>query len=259
MEPISIPIEEVMRFLVVLMRVSGIMLLAPLFSSHSIPFSVRTAFALILSLTMTPLLPLSALPAGLTLGNIAGLVFSEVLIGAFLGFAAACVFAGLQFAGQIISFQLGFSVINVIDPQTQVETSVFSFFQNYIGILFFLLMNGHHWFLMAIDESFRSLPVGGIQISGPFIEHLVRLSADILVIGVRIAGPILAVTIITDVVIGVLGRAAPQIHLLIVGMPLKLLVGFGCLSFSFYFLPRYLETIYSSLYRTLFSLLHAMI
>ena len=101
--------------------------------------------------------------------------------------------------------------------------------------------------------------MGGIQISGPFIEHLVRLSADILVIGVRIAGPILAVTIITDVVIGVLGRAAPQIHLLIVGMPLKLLVGFGCLSFSFYFLPRYLETIYSSLYRTLFSLLHAMI
>ena len=257
MEPISIPIEEVMRFLVVLMRVSGIMLLAPLFSSHSIPVPIRTAFAVILSLTMTPLLPLSALPQFEPRQH-SRPGFSEVFIGCSSGLPPR-VSSGLQFAGQIISFQLGFSVINVIDPQTQVETSVFSFFQNYIGILFFLLMNGHHWFLMAIDESFRSLPVGGMQISGPFIEHLVRLSAEILVIGVRIAGPILAVTIITDVVIGVLGRAAPQIHLLIVGMPVKLLVGFGCLSFSFYFLPRYLETIYSSLHRTLFSLLHAMI
>jgi hypothetical protein len=92
-----------------------------------------------------------------------------------------CVFAGFQFAGQIVSFQLGFSVINVIDPQTQVESSVFSFLQNYLGLLFFLLINGHHWFLLAINQSFSLLPVGGAHIQAPLIEYLIRLSAELLI------------------------------------------------------------------------------
>ena len=254
MAPIIFSTAEIVRFLIVLMRVSGIMLMAPLFSSQSIPIYVRIAFTLVISLVLAPSMPPAMVPVGLDLGNIAGLVLSEILFGALLGFAAACVFGGFQFAGQVISFQLGFSLINVIDPQTQVESSVFSFLQNYIGLLFFLLINGHHWFLLAVHESFTLLPVGGGHLPAPLAQHLVHLSAELLVIGVRIAGPVIAVSVITDVVMGVLGRAAPQINIIIVGMPLKTLIGFGCMSFSFYFLPRYLEGIYSSLYRTLFSL-----
>ena len=256
MTPIYFSTAEIIRFLIVLLRVSGIMLMAPLFSSQSIPVYIRIAFSLVISLVLAPSMPLKMVPPGMELGDVAGLFLGEILFGVLLGFAAACVFGGLQFAGQVISFQLGFSLINIIDPQTEVESSVFSFLQNYIGLLFFLLINGHHWFLLAIHQSFTLLPVGGGQLHAPLIESLVRLSAELLVIGVRIAGPVIAVSVITDVVMGVLGRAAPQINIIIVGMPVKTLVGFGCLSFSFYFLPRYLEGIYSTLYRTLFSLVH---
>ena len=93
---------------------------------------------------------------------------------------------------------------------------------------------------------------------GSILAWILELSAQILVIGLRIAGPVIVVTVIADIVLGIMGRAAPQIQIIIVGMPFKILVGFGCLSFSFYFLPRYLEGIYSSLYKTLFSLVHAM-
>jgi flagellar biosynthetic protein FliR len=258
MTPILFSTAEIIRFLIVLLRVSGIMVLAPLFSSQSIPIPMRVAFSLVVSLVLAPSLPLKAVPSDLNLSTVLAVFPGEILFSVLLGFAAMCVFAGFQFAGQIVSFQLGFSVINVIDPQTQVESSVFSFLQNYLGLLFFLLINGHHWFLLAINQSFSSLPVGGAHIQGPLVDYLIRLSAELLVIGVRIAGPVIAVTVITDVVMGVLGRAAPQIHILIVGMPLKTLVGFGCLSFSFYFLPRYLEGIYSGLYRTLFSLAHTI-
>jgi flagellar biosynthesis protein FliR len=179
-----------------------------------------------------------------------------MVIGLILGFAAMCVMAGLQFAGQIVSFQLGFSVINAIDPQSGVESPVFSLLYNYIGLFFFLMVDGHHWFLQAINDSFGFLSIGGIQIHGPLAGQIVGWTARILGIGIRIAGPIIAVTVITDVLMGIISRTAPQINILIVGMPLKLLVGFGCMSFSLYFLPRYLGSVYSVLSQTLFALVH---
>jgi flagellar biosynthesis protein FliR len=258
MSPILLSSTEIFRFVIVLLRISGLMLFAPLFSSQTIPMMIRAAFVLVTALILAPSLPLSAVPAELSLSVVAGLVASEILSGVLLGFAASCVFAGLQYAGQIISFQLGFALINQIDPQTNVESPVFSFIQNYVGLLFFMLINGHHWFLLAVNQSFTTLPVGGVHLQLPVIEHLVALSSQIFVIGLRIAGPVIAVAAITDIILGIIGRAAPQIQILIVGMPLKLLVGFGCLSFSFYFLPRLLENVFSMLYRALFSLVHAM-
>lgn len=258
MEPFLISTPEIIRFVIALLRVSGIMLFAPFFSNQAVPVQIRAAFALVIAYVLAPSLPFSAIPNDLDLSSITGLVAGEILSGILLGFAASCVFAGLQFAGQIISFQLGFSLINQFDPQTNVEAPVFSFLHNYVGLLFFLLINGHHWFLLAISESFGPLPVGGFQIHGSVLAWILELSAQVLVIGLRIAGPVIAVTTIVDVVLGIIGRAAPQIQILIVGMPLKILVGFGSLSFSFYFLPRYLASIYSTLYKTLFSLVHAM-
>jgi len=258
MAPILFSTAEIVRFLIVLLRISGIMLLAPFFSSQTIPSQVRVVFALVTSFVLAPSLPLRSVPADLNLTNMVTLFPSEILIGVLLGFAAMCVFAGFQFAGQVISFQLGFSFVNVIDPQTQVESSVFSFLQNYIGLLFFLLINGHHWFLLAVNQSFTTLPVGGAILSASVMHYTIRLTADLLVIGLRIAGPVLAVSVVTDVVMGVVGRTAPQINILIVGMPLKTLIGFGCLSFSFYFLPRYLEGVYTTLHQTLFSLVRVI-
>lgn len=258
MAPIYFSTTEIVAFMIVLLRLSGIMMFAPFFSNYSVPMMIRALFALVTAFVLAPSLPIRSVPTELGLSSIVGVATGEILSGILLGLAAACIFAGFQFAGQVISLQLGFSLINQIDPQTNVEAPVFSFIQNYIGLLFFLLINGHHWFLLAINESFGALPVGGLQIQGPVIQWLVYLSSQIFVIGLRIAGPILIVSIIADVVMGIIGRAAPQIHILIVSMPLKILVGFGCLSFSFYFLPRYLESVYSMLFKTLFSLVRVM-
>jgi flagellar biosynthetic protein FliR len=259
MTPILISTAEIIRFVIVLLRISGIMVFAPFFSNQSLPVQVRIAFSLVAAFVLVPLLPLKGLPVEFGLGNIAALCANEILLGIVLGFAAMCVFAGLQLAGKIISFQMGFSLINLIDPQTNVEVPVFSFLQNYIGLLFFLLINGHHWFLLAVSESFGALPVGGMRIQAPLVEYMVRLSGHAFVIGLRIAGPIIAVSVITDVVMGIIARAAPQIHIIIVGLPLQVLVGFVCLSFSFYFLPRYLGEVYSALFNTLFLLVRTMV
>jgi len=258
MTPVIISTTEVIRFSVVLFRIAGIMGFAPFFSSGTISFQIRAVFSLVTALLLAPNLTLEALPTVSSISDIAVILFSELLLGLVLGLAASFVFAGIQLAGQLISFQLGFSLINVIDPQSEVEAPAFSSFHNYIAILFFLLLNGHHWFFLAVNESFGYLPAGGGQIRGPLVAHMIHLSSQVLSVGLKIAAPVVAVMIVTDIVLGVIGRAAPQVNVLIQGMPLRVLVGLSCLSISFYFLPRFLSYTYLSLYRAIFALLHTM-
>ena len=259
MLPVLLSQEEVFRFAVVLFRIAGIMAFAPFFSSSAIPYQVRVVITLVAAAALFPSVPPGFLPGELSLVSLSGLVLSEVVIGLVLGLAASFVFAGLQLAGQIISFQAGFSIVNLIDPQSDVETSVFSFFHYYLGILFFLMIDGHHWFFLAVSESFRFLPVRGITLAGPLMEELIRLSAQIMVAGVQIAAPVIAVTFISDIVLGILSRAAPQINMLIVGLPLKSFAAFFALSISFYFLPDLLGSYFLQLHRDLFAILHQLI
>ena len=157
----------------------------------------------------------------------------------------------MQLAGQTIAFKMGFMMINLIDPQSQVNMPMISFLLNFIGLLLFLFINGHHWFLLAVYDSFTTLPVGGFVLNGPLVNQIVGFSASIFLIGVKIAAPVIVVIFVVDVVVGIIGRSAPQIHVLVVGMPLKILVGFATLSVSLYFLPRYLESLFLSLSRTI--------
>jgi flagellar biosynthetic protein FliR len=258
MDPLIFSMKEVIRFGIVLMRISGVIVLAPLFSSLSIPIQSKIVILLVSTMALAPTVPLALIPDELGLATLLTCALSQILLGMVLGLAATFVFAGLQFAGQIISFQLGFALINLIDPMSEVEMPVFSFLQDYLGLIFFMLLGGHHWFFLAVSDSFNYLPITGITLRGPVVYEVIRLSSHILVAGVQIAGPIIAVTIIADVVLGIIGRAAPQINILIVGMPVKTLVGFTCLSFSFYFLPHLLGKMFMQLYQNLFALMRAM-
>ena len=259
MQPVIISQEAIVRFAVVLFRVAGVMTFAPFFSSRAIPYQVRIAVTLAAALALYPALPAVQPQIEAGLSSLVGIALGEVLFGMVLGLAASFVFAGMQLAGQIIAFQLGFSIVNLIDPQSDVETSVLSFLQYYLGILFFLLLNGHHWFFLAVSSSFNYLPVHGVVLQAPLVQDVIRLSSQILVAGVQIAAPVIAVTVIADVVLALLGRAAPQIHILIVGMPLKSLVGFAAMSISFYFLPRLLGRYYLQLHHDLFAIIQRMV
>jgi len=247
-----------MSFMVVLFRVAGIMVFAPFFNGSAFPPQVKVILPLIVALTLGPMVPRDQLPTEFGLAQLTGMVFGEMLIGLVIGLAASFIFGALQLAGQIIGFQLGFSIINVIDPQTMVETSVISILNNFIGLTLFLLVNGHHWFFLAVSESLSYLPVGGVHLSGALAQEIFRLSGQIFVSGLRIAGPVVAVTVVADVVIGIIGRAAPQINILIVGMPLKTLVGFTTLSIALYFLPTFLGASFLQLSRDLIGLVHSM-
>jgi flagellar biosynthetic protein FliR len=255
---ISISPAQVMSFAVVLFRVAGIVVFAPFYNGSAFPAQVKVILPLIVAMTLAPMVPQAQLPSVYGLAQVTAAVLGEALIGMVLGLVASFIFGGLQLAGQIMGFQLGFSIINVMDPQTAVETSVVSILNNFIGLMLFLLVNGHHWFLLAVSDSLSYLPVGGVHLNGPLVEEVLRLSSRIFVSGLRIAGPVVAVTVISDIVLGLIGRAAHQVNILIVGMPVKTLVGLAAMSIAFYFLPAFLGASFLQLSRDLMGLVHGM-
>jgi len=255
---ISISPAQVISFTVVLFRVAGIMVFAPFYSGSAFPVQVKVILPLLVALTLAPVVPQAQLPSEYGLLQVITSVLGEILIGMVLGLVASFIFGALQLAGQIMGFQLGFSIINVMDPQTSVEISVISILNNFIGLVLFLLINGHQWFFLAVSESLSYLPVGGVRLNGPLVEEVLRLSSRIFASGLRIAGPVVAVTIISDIVVGLIGRAAHQVNILIVGMPVKTLVGLVALSIAFYFLPAFLGASFLQLSRDLMGLVHGM-
>jgi flagellar biosynthetic protein FliR len=256
---LSFSAVQIMSFTVVLFRVAGIVIFSPFYSSGAFPIQVKVILPLIVALNLTPLVPSYQLPPDFDLVQVVTLVFGETLVGVVLGITSSFIFGALQLAGQIAGFQLGFSIINTIDPQTAVESSVISILNNFIGLALFLTVNGHHWFFQAVSDSLNFLPVGGVHLRGPLVEEVLRLSGQMFSAGLRIAGPVIVVTVIADVVLGLIGRAAPQIHVLMEGMAVKILVGMAGLSVALYFLPNFLNQSFLQLSRDMMSVVRGLI
>jgi flagellar biosynthetic protein FliR len=254
----SIPIGQLYAFLFLFTRASGIFIFTPFLGNFLVPVSVR----ILLSLSIGYLLSLaSALPqiptemglASLTLG-LAG----ELAVGMVIGFAAHCIFAGLQYAGQLLGFQVGLSFVNTVDPQTSNRSTTLSIYMNFLGMMLFLGVKGHHWFIEALGKSLTILPPYSIRFTGSFIAHMTVLVGKIFVIGFQIAAPLLAVLLLTDVVLGIIGRSAPQVHIMIIGLPLKVLVGMTGMGLMLYFLPTAMRGYSNQMFREMLVFLQLM-
>ena len=147
------------------------------------------------------------------------------MIGVFIGFTAKLIFAGIQLAGQLIGFQMGFAIANVIDPTRGSQISVIAEFQYMLALLLFLLMDGHHIFLYAIAESFRIIPPLGFHYSGQILQTMIGFINNMFVIAVKVGAPIIAILFFVSIGLGMIARTVPQINVFVVGFPLQIAVG----------------------------------
>ena len=248
MTPLTLPIDEVVKFCVLLTRIGGIMVFFPFFSSLNIPVTLRVAFVLGLSALLHPVLAPSLGVPPLHAWSLAWLVAGELLIGMTIGLISRFLFAAFELAGQLLGFQMGFSMINAIDPQTSVQSTVLSVSQSLVALLIFIGLDSHHWLIRTVCDSFTYLAPLRVQLPGVVADAMVRMAAEMFVLGFRLAAPVLVVLVLTDVVFAIVGRAAPQVQILLVGLPLKSWLGFFLLGTSFYFVPSlmldYLTTLH---------------
>ncbi len=164
---IQIPIADIIQaFLAISVRLSGLMLFAPFLGSIVIPARVKAGLVFALTVLLYPMISRTMAPLPMSQWPL--LVFRELILGVAFGIATSVVFEGVQMAGQVLSVQMGYSLVNILDPTTQVDTTVVAMFQQSIAMLIFLRLDVHLWLLRALGNSFTYLPAGTAHLTQPF-------------------------------------------------------------------------------------------
>jgi flagellar biosynthesis protein FliR len=208
-------------------RLTGLMLFAPFLGSMTIPARIKAIFVLAMTVLLYPTVGHEIAPP--TLSGLPMVVFTEFIIGAGMGIATNLVFEAVQLAGQVLGVQMGYSLVNILDPQSQIDTTVVALFYQSIVMLLFLRMDVHYWLLRAVGNSFLYLPPGSAHLTSLFTLGVFKTVGSMFGIGIQIAAPVLAATLAADVVLGLLGKASPQMPLMLLGPAIKSLLGLGIL------------------------------
>jgi flagellar biosynthesis protein FliR len=225
---IELPLMKIITSLLTIgVRLSGLMLFAPFFGSMVIPARIKAILVFAMTLLLYPTVGQQIDPS--VLKNWPMLIITEFLVGVGMGIATNIVFEGIQLSGQVLGIQMGYSLINILDPQTQVDTTVMATFYQSIVMLLFLQMDVHFWLLRAVGNSFRYVPPGTAHVGALFTSSIVKTVGEIFGLGVQIAAPVLAATLAADVILGLLGKASPQMPLMLLGPAVKSLLGISVL------------------------------
>jgi flagellar biosynthetic protein FliR len=162
----------------------------------------------------------------------------EFLIGMLLTMGIRIAFAGLHFGGQLISYHLGFSAVQSIDPQTMNRSTLMSGYLTLLAYTLILASNQHYAMFQALAASYEAFPIGASVTMSQWFPALIEASTQIFVIGWKISLPVFVATFILEVTVGFIARMQPQINTMVVTAPLKLLVGIVVLGASLSFMPR---------------------
>ena len=225
MDLIPLITQRFETFLLVFARLGGIFFISPFYGNKNVPVRVKLILTFAIALLTLPMIPVSESSIDGNLIEILIVVIKEVSFGTIIGFASLILFMGMQIAGTFIGFQMGFAIVNVIDPSTQTQVSIIAEFKYLISILIYLAINGHHFLLSAIVQSFRLIPPGSVTFVHSIGDLLTRMSVDVFVIALKIAAPAMITLFLTSLALGIIARTVPQMNVFIVGFPLKIGVG----------------------------------
>jgi len=214
-----------MRFVLILVRVGGVVAFLPLLSDRTAPNLVKIALALVLSVVLFPVVS-PTLPSVvwrpvplLLLGA------AEVLFGMLVGLSAGIIFSSVRTGGEIVGRQMGMAMAIGVDPAAGVQVTVVGNFCNAVAVLTFFAINGHHYMLKAIHESFTLWPVGTFISAEMGRSVTVASASHALVLSFQLAAPLLAVTFVLSLVMALMARLARELNVMIFGFALRLLVG----------------------------------
>jgi len=230
------PLQEIVNrapvFILVLVRVSGLVVAAPVLGSAVVPIKVRALAALVLAAAVFPCVPAQAVApdslAGLAVG-----VGSELLIGITMGFALSLLWMGMEIGADLVGYQMGIGLAELVDPNSQIETTMLSALFTWVATLLFVLMNGPALLVRALAQTFLTVPLLGAQIGPPVLDLLTVVATNAFVLGFRIAAPALTAIFLTTLALGFVSRTMPQLNILAAGFPIRIVLGLALMAGAF--------------------------
>ncbi|MDF2820710.1 MAG: flagellar biosynthetic protein FliR [Clostridiales bacterium] len=246
MNNIQFSIENFEIYLLIVIRVVSMLAIAPIFGMRNVPRMFKLGMCIFISVVLINVVPVPELVYSdfITFGLI---IIKEILVGIVIGFSAYAATVIISLAGQLIDQQIGFSMVSVLDPMSQVQLSVTANFYYYVLLLLMLATNIHYFIISALVDSFTLIPIGGAVINPSIYSDFISFVTDYILIGFRISLPIFGSILLLDAVLGILAKTVPQINMFVVGMPLKALCGLLVLLVTVGLMPTISDFIFNEM------------
>ncbi|MBI3795146.1 MAG: flagellar type III secretion system protein FliR [Nitrospinae bacterium] len=231
-------IPHLMTFMLVFIRLGGLIFTMPVFGASTIPTQMKVGLAGLVAFVVFSVAKIPTVDVTMPMGKYIYLLGGEVMIGLIIGFASQFLFNAVEFAGDLVGIQIGFGIVNVLDPTTSSQIGITSQFLNTLALLVFLAINGHHWFIMAAVKSFDVLPLMGFAPHAGLTDLFISLTAQVMVLAIKLSAPVVATILLLNIGLGLIARTVPQMNVFIVGFPLQISLGLFILGMS---MPTFYE------------------
>jgi len=246
MEILGLSVDMFKSFLLVLLRVSVILFMMPIFGAKKLPNVIKAGLALSISLAILPVVLPNPDIFPETVWQFAFIVLCEFIVGVILGMIVNVFFMGIQMAGQMAGLQMGFAIATIFDPNSGIQSSMVSQLGYWVALIVFLMLDGHHLLILSIKNSFEIIQFGQVSLQKELYHPVLTLASQLFVLAVKVGAPTIAALMFVDVGFGLTAKVSPQMNILIVALPLKIAVGlifFGTsLQLILVYLKDYLRT-----------------
>ena len=217
-------IQHQMAFLLIFVRVSAFIMVLPMMGGKTVPLAVKAFFIMAISFVLVPIIQVADLELSLSTLSLGAL--EEILIGILIGIGTRFLFAAVEIGAEVMGVQMGFGLAHIFDPTAGQQVSLVGRLHGMLAILIFFLVDGHHLILRTLIRSFEWVPFLGFKMNGMIIQDFIQLGAQMFVLGIQLAIPVMVSLLLVNVTIGILGRVVPQMNVLLFGFPITIGVGF---------------------------------
>jgi flagellar biosynthetic protein FliR len=214
----------------------------PFFNARVIPVLAKAGMAFVITIILFPVINSKIVEFPSTIFGMAQLILTEFIIGMILGLLVLVFFEGIRMMGQMVGFQTGFAITNIIDPQSGAQISILANMAYLVAMIFFLLLNGHHILLSAVRESFEIIHVGSLELNLQMFNKIMPIYGDMFAIAVKIGAPAIAALLFTNLAFGIIVKVIPQMNIMIVAFPVQIIVGLLFFGVSLNVLLKFMET-----------------
>jgi len=236
------------EFMLIFFRIIAMIVILPFIGSSAVPGWAKIGLAFFMSLIVYPLLIKTQIIPHIPLPMVILSVVSQALIGVIFGFLVLIIFTGVEVAGQLISVQVGFGMISLLNPLvSDQQVSLVSNMLNYLALLILIETSAFFFVIKGIYDSFKTIPLTFTGFSPYIFKYLVNKAGDIFLIGVNLSIPIILVAILLNIIIALMGRLAPQFNIFAVGFPLIIVIGLLMLYISVPYFTDYIIMSFSGL------------
>lgn len=223
---------QIFTFFYVFMRVSSLAFFVPLYGDKALPLNIKVLLAVAISWVCFPVLWNSGLRVAPDMYQHTAVIVTtlaqEIMLGVAIGFISRWVFDASMFAGQFVGNAMGLSMASILDPETETQTVPISEIKYIMALMLFLVADGHLVLLKIINQSFHVVPIGKMvwfAKSDQVIRYLIEMSAEILLLAVKIAAPVIIIVLIINLTFGLVSRAVPQMNVFVVSFGANILIG----------------------------------